>query len=335
MINMIKKKFFFIILIFSICLNFASISYGQKFLINFVHILPKNTPKGMAADYLKKLLEEKSNGRFIVKVFENMSKKGYNDARAVEGIKRNAIQLACPSFSKFPKKVPQIQLFDLPFLFESQQHVNKFEDSAYGKEILSFLKKEGIIGLAYWSNGFKCIFNNKKPIRTPSDLAGLKFRIMPSEVLKAQFEVAGAIPIPMPFSKVYDALKTGKVDGFENTWSNFYSKKFYEVQKYITVTYHGYLGYVLITSPKFLNSLPSDLRNIFLECVRLATAYERSIAYKTNQEFFHKVQKIPGLEIITLNQQEKAKWKKIMTQIYPKFYQSIGKKYIDAALKMK
>jgi len=307
----------------------------NKIIVNFVHILPENTPKGLAAKYFKKILEERSNGKFFVRLFSDMAKKGYNDCRAIIAIKKNIIQLACPSFSKFSKIVPQIQIFDLPFLFTSGGHLHRFENSKYGQKILNLFQSKGIIGLAYWDNGFKCMFNNKRIIKKPTDMAGLRFRIMPSEVLKAQFKAVKAQPVVLPFSKVYNAIKSGQVDGFENTWSNFYSKKFYEVQKYATLSYHGYLGYVLITNQKFLDSLSPDLKKIFLDCVQLATQYEREIASKVNQNFYLKAKQLPNLTITQLTQQDKKEWQRVMTKIYPQFYSTIGKDLIQGALKLR
>ncbi len=328
-----KKLLFIIVLSFNLLL--PGINQAKVIFLNFTHIVAEDTPKGLAANYLKKLVEEKSQGRLRINVFPNMSQKGFDDTRAVMALQKGAVQLVCPSISKFTKSIPQLQLFDLPFLFESPKHFHAFTHSPKGQHLLTLLTQKGLTGLAYWDNGFKMLFNNKRPIKKPEDIKGLKFRVMPSEVLKAQFEVLGAQAIAMPYSKVYDALKDGTVDGFENTWSNFYSKQFYKVQKYITISEHGYLGYILTTSNKVLNTLPPDLKKIFLEAVKEATEYEINIAAKTNQQFLEKLKQVSGLHFTVLTPEDKKIWQKAMQPVYDQFSPIIGKEYIQAVQSIK
>ncbi|MBZ4672588.1 MAG: C4-dicarboxylate transporter, substrate-binding protein [Deferribacteraceae bacterium] len=301
--------------------------------VKFSHVVAVETPKGKAAEYLKKLLEEKSNGRFQVEVYPNASL--YDDREAVEALKMGAIQLACPSFSKFTGFVPQLQLFDLPFLFLSDKQLHSYMDGEWGQKILAQMEKKGLVGLAFWDNGFKVISNNVRPIIKPEDMDGIKFRIMSSKVLEEQFKVAGGIPHVLPFSEVYSALQQGVVDGAENPWSNFYTQKFYEVQKYVTVSYHGYLGYMLVTSKLFMKKLPDDLKKIFLDSVKEATEYERKLAKELDEYYYNKVKELNKLEIYELSEAEKKVWQETMKKIYPEFYEVVGKEYIDAALSIK
>ncbi|BAI80162.1 C4-dicarboxylate transporter, substrate-binding protein [Deferribacter desulfuricans SSM1] len=302
--------------------------------VKFSHVVAVETPKGKAAEYLKKLLEERTNGKIKMEVYPNASL--YGDREAVEALKMNAIQLACPSFSKFTGFVPQLQLFDLPFLFDSTEHLHKFMDSEWGKKILKLVGSKGLVGLAYWDNGFKVLSNNIRPIILPKDAKGIKFRIMSSKVLEEQFKVIGAIPHVLPFSEVYSALQQGVVDGAENPWSNFYTKKFYEVQKYLTVSYHGYLGYMLVTNKIFMKKLKkAGLDKVFLDSVKEATEYERKLAKELDEYYYNKVKEYGKIQIHVTTPEERKIWKKTMMQIYPKFYDVIGKEFIDAALNTK
>ncbi|WP_456324871.1 TRAP transporter substrate-binding protein [Desulfonauticus submarinus] len=305
---------------------------ARTYVIKFSHVVAVDTPKGKAAEYLKKIVEERTKGKIKVQVYPNAAL--YGDREALEALKMNAIQMACPSFSKFTGFVPELQIFDLPFLFENTEHLHKFMNSKVGKELLKGVSRMGLIGLAYWDNGFKQLTLDDNPIRLPKDIKGKKFRIMSSKVLEAQFKVVGASPQVLPFSEVYSALQQGVVDGQENTISNIYTKKFYEVQKYMTISNHGYLGYMLVTNQIFWNSLPQNLRDILSSCVKEATNYERKLAAELNQEQLEKIKASGKVQIHYLTPEERKVWKKAMMKIYPEFYDVIGKERIEEALKL-
>ncbi|KAA0256911.1 TRAP transporter substrate-binding protein [Deferribacter autotrophicus] len=325
------RNIFFILVMVSLLVTPV---FAKPIKVKFSHVVAVETPKGKAAEYLKKILEERTNGKIKVEVYPNASL--YGDREAVEALKMNAIQLACPSFSKFTGFVPQLQLFDLPFLFDSVEHLHKFMDSEYGEKILKLVEKRGLVGLAYWDNGFKVLSNSIRPIIKPEDAKGIKFRIMSSKVLEEQFKVIGAIPHVLPFSEVYSALQQGVVDGAENPWSNFYTKKFYEVQKYLTVSYHGYLGYMLVSNKIFMKKLKkAGLDKVFMDAVKEATEYERKLAKELDEYYYNKVKEYGRIQIHVLTPEERAIWKKTMMTIYPKFYDVIGKEFIEAALNTK
>ncbi len=310
---------------------FAITSFAKPIVIKFSHVVAVDTPKGKAANYFAKIVKERTNGRVIVKVYPNAML--YNDRAAIEALQMNAIQMACPTSAKFTGWLPELQLFDLPFLFKNAEHLHKVMDGPVGQKILKLFKRKGMLGLAFWDNGFKVLSNNKHPIVLPKDAKGLKFRVMSSQVLQEQFKAVGASPQVLPFSEVYSALEQGVVDGCENPWSNLYTKKFYEVAPYTTESYHGYLGYVLVTNQIFWNKLPKDLKKIILGCVKDATAYNREIDAKLTEEQRAKVLKDPKVKVVTLTKEQRAVWVKKLRAIYPKFYKVIGKDLIEETIK--
>ena len=305
---------------------------AKPIIIKFSHVVAADTPKGQAADYFKKLVEKRSNGRIKVEVYPNASL--YDDREALEALSLNAIQMAAPSFSKFTSFVPQLELFDLPFLFDNTKHLHKVLEGPVGKELLGLVGKKGMVGLAYWDNGFKEMTANK-PLIKPSDAAGLKFRIMSSKVLEAQFKAIGANPQVLPFSEVYSALQQRVVDGEENTLSNIYTQKFYEVQKDMTMTNHGYLGYMVVTNKIFWNSLPDDLKKIVKGAMKDATQYASEKSQQLDKVYLAKMEQSGKIKIHELTPQQRAVWKQKMMSIYPQFYSSIGKNLIETALHTK
>ena len=312
---------------------------AADYVLKFSHVVSENTPKGKAAKFFEKRLEELSKGRIDVQVYPNSQL--YTDKEVLKAIKLNSVQMACPSFSKFTKTVPQLALFDLPFLFRDMDHVHKVEDGPVGQKLKDMVAKKGFIVLDYWDNAFKQLTSSKKALLMPEDAKGQKFRIMSSKVLEEQFKAVGAIPQVMPFSEVYSALQQGVIDGQENTNSNIYTKKFYEVQKYMTISNHGYLGYLVVMSKKFYDSLPKDLQEDVKQAIKEATEKEREWAAELDKEQFNKIKeyadKTGKLKIYKLNEKQKEAWKKAMSKIYPKFYDKdkIGKDLIEAAINTK
>ena len=226
--------------------------------IKFSHVVAADTPKGKAAEKFKELAEKYTAGKIKVEVYPNSTL--YKDKEELEALQLGAVQMLAPSNSKFgPIGVREFEVFDLPYILPDLPTLRKVTDGPLGAKLLKLLEPKSMIGLAYWDNGFKQMTANKKLI-TPQDYKGVKFRIQSSKVLEAQFRALGAIPQVMAFGEVYQALQTGVVDGQENTNSNIYTQKMHEVQKYLTTTNHGYIGYVVVVNKKFWDSLPADLR---------------------------------------------------------------------------
>ena len=313
----------------------AIVAFGADYVIKFSHVVSPDTPKGKAANYFAKRVEELSHGRIKVEVYPN-GQLG-SDKVILRKLKFNTVQMAAPSFSKFTGLVPQLALFDLPFLFKNADHLHKVLDGEVGQKLLKMVNDKGYVALGYWDNGFKQFTNSKRPLKLPTDGKGLKFRVMSSKVLIEEIKAMGGIPVVLPFGEVYSALQQGVVDGQENTISNIYTKKFYEVQKYMTLSNHGYLGYLVVMSKKFWKKLPPDLKKVVKEAMKEATEKERQWAQELNQQQLAKIReyakKTGKLEIISLTPEQRKVWEKQLKAIYPKFYSTIGKELIEKAEK--
>jgi len=317
-----------------------SVSAGAAdFVLKFSHVVSENTPKGKAAVFFEKRLEELSKGKIDVQIYP--SSQLYKDKAVLKAIKLNSVQMACPSFSKFGKFVPNLALFDLPFLFKDIDQLHRVQDSDVGQKLKDMVTAKGYVALDFWDNAFKQFTSSKAALIKPMDAKGQKFRIMSSKVLEAQFKAVDANPQMMPFSEVYSALQQGVIDGQENTNSNIYTKKFYEVSKYMTVSNHGYLGYLVVMSKKFWDSLPADLQAATKQAMKEATAKEREWAVELDKSQFAEIEKYAKktkkLEITVLTPEQRDAWRKVMSGIYPKFYDDkvIGKDLIEAAINTK
>jgi C4-dicarboxylate-binding protein DctP len=317
-----------------------SVSVGAAdFVLKFSHVVSENTPKGKAAVFFEKRLEELSKGAIDVQVYP--SKQLYNDKAVLKAIRLDSVQMACPSFSKFGKIVPQLALFDLPFLFRDIDHLHKVQDSEVGQKLKDMVTAKGIVALDFWDNHFKQLSSSKKALIKPEDAKGQKFRIMSSKVLEAQFKAVGANPQMMPFSEVYSGLQQGVIDGQENTNSNIYTKKFYEVQTDLSVTNHGYLGYLVVMSKKFWNKLPDNLKANVKQAMKDATAKEREYAEELNTKQFNLIKeyadKTGKLKIHNLTKDQIQAWREAVSKIYPEFYdpKKIGKDLIEATINTK
>jgi C4-dicarboxylate-binding protein DctP len=300
-------------------------------IIKFSHVVAADTPKGKAADKFAELAAKYTNGRVKVEVYPNSTL--YKDKEELEALQLGAVQMLAPSNSKFgPIGIKEFEVFDLPYILPDLASLRKVTDGPLGTKLLKLLEPKGMIGLAYWDNGFKQMSANKKLI-TPADYKGLKFRIQSSKVLEAQFRALGAIPQVMAFSDVYQALQTGVVDGQENTWSNIYTQKMHEVQKYMTVTNHGYIGYVVVVNKKFWDGLPPDIRDELSKAMKEATAYGNSQSAQDNDDALEKIKQSGKSEIITLTPEQNEAMRKAMMPVYKDVASRVGQPLIDEFLK--
>ncbi|MEA3250958.1 MAG: TRAP transporter substrate-binding protein [Pseudomonadota bacterium] len=297
--------------------------------IKFSHVVAENTPKGQMAEKFKELVEQSSVGDQVdVEIYPNSQL--YGDDQVLEAMLLGDVQLAAPALSKFQKYTDQLQVFDLPFLFEDMAAVERFQNSATGKQLLTSLQDKGLVGLGYLHNGMKQL-SASEPLRVPEDAAGKKFRIMTSDVLDAQFEAVDAAPLKKPFSEVFILLQTGAIDGQENTYSNIYSQKFYEVQPYITESNHGLLDYMVVSSARFWNSLPDDVRPVVEEALQKAIAYGNAISAQENKEAKQAIVDSGKSEIIELTPEQRQQWVDAMKPVWKEFADEIGQDVIDAA----
>ncbi len=297
--------------------------------IKFSHVVAENTPKGQGAQKFAELVEERLAGRVVVEVFPNSQL--YGDNKVLEAMLLGDVHLAAPSLSKFKRYTKKLQLFDLPFVFGDIAAVERFQRSPEGKTLLRSMEKRGLIGLAYWHNGMKQLSANR-PLRVPADAKGLKFRIQASDVLAAQFRALGATPLKKPFSEVFTLLQTKGIDGQENTWSNIYSKKFFEVQDYITETDHGVIDYMVVTSTEFWRGLPGDVRTVLEQCIAEATAYANRVALEKAVSDRQKIVDSGRSTILTLSTDERVQWVEAMRPVWAQFEDVIDRELIEAAL---
>jgi len=284
-------------------------------------------PKGIAASLLQQRVNDEMNGKACMEVYPNSSL--YGDDEELEAMLAGDLQLAAPSLSKFETFTKKFRLFDLPFLFADIDAVDRFQLSEDGQALMSVMERRGLKGLAFWHNGVKQLSANKQ-LLMPADAEGLKFRIQQSDVLQAQFETLGANPQKMAFSEVYGALQTGVVDGQENTWSNIYGKKFFEVQDGITETNHGIIDYLVVTSTEFWDGLPEDVRDRFATILTEVTSTRNSESTQINLDNRQAIIDA-GSEVRELTDEQRQAWVDAMKPVWDQFADDIGADLIEKA----
>jgi C4-dicarboxylate-binding protein DctP len=296
--------------------------------IRFSHVVAPDTPKGQAAERFRVLAEQYTHGRVKVEVYPNSQL--YKDKEELEALQLGAVQMLAPSLAKFgPLGVKEFEAFDLPYIFPSKAALYAVTEGPIGRDLLHKLQSKGITGLAYWDNGFKLMSANR-PLHVPADFRGLRMRIQSSTVLDAQMRALGARPQVMAFSEAYQALETGVVDGTENPPSNMYTQRMHEVQKHLTVSNHGYLGYAVIVNRKFWDGLPGDVRTALERAMRDATVFEKTIAQRDNDRALEAIRKAGKTAIYYLTPQEQGQWRAALLPVHRQMERRIGKELIDA-----
>jgi len=305
----------------------AECSEGE-IVVKFSHVTNSDThPKGIAANLLMERVNAEMDGTMCMEVFPNSTL--YDDDQVLEAMLNGDVQLAAPSLSKFEAFTKQFRIFALPFMFESIEAVDQFQQAEAGQAMMDSMQRRGIQGLAFWHNGLKQ-FSANVPLIEPGDAEGLSFRVQPSDVLVAQMEALGASPQPMAFSEVYGALQTGVVDGQENTWSNVYGQKFFEVQDGTTETNHGVLDYLVVASTDFLDSLEPDVRDQFLTILEEVTAERNAAVGEVDMEARQAILDAGGV-IRELTPEQRQAWVEAMQPVWEQFVDDVGQENIDAA----
>lgn len=303
----------------------------QPIVIKFSHVVAADTPKGKAAEMFAKKAAELTKGKVKVEVYANSTL--YKDKEEMEALQLGAVQMLAPSLAKFgPLGVKEFEVFDLPFIFADYDALRKVTNGPVGKQLLAKLEPKGIRGLGYWDNGFKS-FSLNTPIKSPADLKGKKLRIQSSKVLEEQVRALGGLPQVMAFSEVYQALQTGVVDGTENPISNLYTQKMHEVQKHLTLTDHGYLGYAVIVNKKFWDGLPADVRGQLEDAMEQATRYANQIAKVENDSSLEAVKKSGKTTVYVPTKEERLAFKKALVPVHQKMESRVGKEVIQAVYK--
>ncbi len=306
---------------------YAACDAGEV-VIKFSHVTNTDKhPKGIAASLLEQRVNDEMNGKACMEVFPNSTL--FNDGKVLEAMLQGNVQLAAPSLSKFEKFTKKFRIFDLPFMFNDISAVEAFQASDTGQAMLDSMQNRGLQGLAYWHNGMKQMSANK-PLIAPSDANGLKFRVQSSDVLVAQMEAIGGSPQKMAFSEVYGGLQQGVVDGQENTWSNIFGKKFFEVQDGVTQTDHGIIDYLLVTNVDWLADLDADVRDQFLTIVGEVTATRNSESTSVNQAAKEAIIAAGGV-VRELTAEQRQVWVDTMKPVWAKFEGDVGADNIAAA----
>jgi len=336
---MVTKKLIVLFLVFFLLggcsprvIDDQQVAKNEKIVIKFSHVVSENTPKGLAAKRFADLVRERTGGYVEVQVFPDSML--YKDGEEFEALKSGAVQMLAPATSKLSTTFPEWQLFDLPFAFPDMTTAHSLMDGPLVQELFTNLQKQKYLGLAMWDSGFKQFTNNIHPLQKPEDFRGLHFRIMSSDILKVQFAQLGAQSSPMPFNDVYQALKNGTVNAEENTISNIYTQKFDHSQNYLTISNHGYLGYVVLTNTDFWKSLPPEVAKILADTLREVTIWERTIALEMDQKQLSELKQEGKMNITTLSQGERLQLQEALNPVYDLLAEEIGADLVNRVKKI-
>ena len=300
----------------------------QPIVIKFSHVAAPDTPKGQAANEFKRLAEERTQGRVRVEVYPNSTL--FKDAEEFDALKLGSVQMLAPVPGKLgPAGIPEFEVFDLPYLFPDIEAVHRAYRSPAAAALMQKLEAQGIVGLAFWDNGFRVMSANR-PIHVPTDMKGLKMRINSSKVNAAIMKSVGALPQTIAFSEVYQGLQTGVIDGTEGPLSNLYTQKQYEVQKQVTLTYHTISNYVVLANKKFWDGLPPDIRTALEGAMRDATALNDQVAEKDEQAAIAAIKASGKSEIYTPTPAEKELWVRAMLPVQDEMASRVKKETIAA-----
>ena len=313
----------------ALSLSIAGVVHAaDPIVIKFSHVVAEHTPKGQGAMLFKQLAEERLGDKVKVEVYPNSSLFG--DGKEMEALLLGDVQIIAPSLAKFEHYTKQLQVFDLPFLFDDMAAVDRFQKGPEGQKLLTSMTDKGITGLAYWLNGMRH-FTANKPLREPADARGLKFRVQPSDLQAAQYTALRAVPRKMAFAEIYQGLQTGVVNAQDNPWSNIYSQKYHEVQKYITESGHGIGNYLLITNTRFWSGLPAEVRGELEAIIDEVTVEVNRQAEALNEKAKQGVIDSGKSEILVLTDEQRARWREAVQPAWNKFEDEIGKELIEAA----
>jgi C4-dicarboxylate-binding protein DctP len=300
----------------------------QPIVIKFSHVAAADTPKGQAAEQFKKLAEERTKGKVKVEVYPNSML--YKDKEELEALQLGSVQMLAPVPGKFgPIGLAEFEAFDLPYLFPDIETLHRVYAGPVGQGLLKKLETRGLVGLAFWDNGFRVMSANR-PIHVPAEMKGLKMRINSSKVNAAIMKSVGAIPQTMAFSEVYQALDTGVVDGTEGPLSNLYTQKQYEVQKHVTLTFHTISNYVVVVNKKFWDGLPPDIRTALDGAMKDASKFNDQVSAKDEAAAIAGIKASGKSTIYTPTPAEKDLWMKAMRPVQDEMASRVGKDTLAA-----
>ncbi|MFC5452222.1 DctP family TRAP transporter solute-binding subunit [Paenibacillus aestuarii] len=301
---------------------------GEQTVIRFSFVVAENTPKGRAAQEFARLVKLKTNDTVRVELFPNGTL--YNENDEVAALQRGSIQIIAPSFSNISEVVPEWMAMDLPFAFRNDEAVKEAFQGKIGSILMGKLESHGMIGLGLWANGFQQMTSNVRPLVHLEDFRNLKFRILPSKIIEAQFRLLNAGTSPIPFNKVYRSMESGEVDSGENTISNIYSRKLYQVQKYLTISNHAYLGYGVIMNKQFWDKLSLANQQAITAAMQEATVWANQDAISFNNKQLDDLKKTGQMDIHILTDDERQAWQQALEPVYTEARAYIGQELLDA-----
>ncbi|MBY0221496.1 DctP family TRAP transporter solute-binding subunit [Sporosarcina aquimarina] len=313
--------------------DYEQLSAEERLVIRFSHVVGEDTPKGLAARKFAKLMKERSNGYIEVQIFPNSIL--YKDGEEMEALSNNDIQMIAPATSKVTSTVPEWSVVDLPFAFYSYEEVHAYMQGKVGRQLIGKFEKQGLVMLGMWDNGFKQLTNREYPINMPADIKGLNMRIMPSDILEQQFELFGASAMKLDFNNVFQSLDNGLIDAQENTLSNIVSKSLHLKQGYMTVSNHGYLGYVLLMNKEFWDGLPENVQFLIQDTLSEVSEWQREIAHQLNEKDLSELEKCDCIQIHNLSEDERQQWEEAFSPVYDFYRGRFGAKYINSLPKIK
>lgn len=299
----------------------------KQVIIRFSHILAEDTPKGKTARHFAKLVEDKTNGQVKVHIFPNATL--YNETNEWEAIENGSVEMIAPATAKVSNHFPKWQILDLPFAFPSYQSVTEAYEGKIGRILMEEFEGTNVKGMTFWYNGFKQITNNKQPIKLPADFKRLHFRIMPGSIIRKQFDQLHASTSVLPFNKTYQNLKVNFIDGQENTLSNIYTKKFYQHQRYLTISNHGYLGSAVLINKAFWNSLSEEIRENIRLAMDESTDWSRRHSIEINDRHIRELKRTQSMEIHILSKDERKKWHRALKPVYKNMEQIVGRDLME------
>lgn len=303
----------------------------QPIVIKFSHVVTTDAPKGKAAVVFKDLVEKYTNGRVKVEIYPNSSL--YKDKEELEALQLGSVQILAPSISKFgPLGVREYDVFDLPFLMSDDARARRMMASPMMADLNKKLEAKGVMPLAYWDNGAH-VYTANKPLIRPEDFRGLKMRIQGSRVLDAVIRELGGIPQIIAFGDLYQTLQTGVVDGEDNVPSNIWTQKLQDVQKNLTVSYHGRLTYAFVTNKKFWDGLPADVKAPLQRAVKEATDFFNTTAAKDNDDALDKIRASGKVQVHDLTAEEKKAWIAKLMPVHKEMQSRFGKDFIEKIYK--
>ncbi|APW42580.1 DctP family TRAP transporter solute-binding subunit [Rhodoferax saidenbachensis] len=293
--------------------------------VRFSHVVANDTPKGRMVLQFQALVAARSQGRIQVNIYPDS--RLYGDDDEMEALRLGAVEMLAPSLSKFGNVgLPEFEVFDLPFLFSDLAQVHRLTQGAVGQQLLAALGRQQLQGLGFMDNGFKQM-SARKPLRTPADYQGLRLRVQASSVLLAQMQALGAQGVALPFGESRRALSSRVVDGTENPLSNFLTQGLADVQSDVTLTRHGYLGYVVLTNPRFWASLAAADRRLLQTALADALAFGNALSATLDQQALTQLRSMPGVRIHALSEAERERLRTAAQPAYTYFERSVDKAF--------